>query len=250
MVFFAMGEGESRARVASGRGPDIEAAWKRGADAAALQAKRGDRPFERLRAEIAATVTAMSWGELKAKMAQTKRNYFNLGIAFDARFKHAILAQEMQGAAVLYSGEVEHALPNLANLRLYAKRRFGTEIDFPSDDAAPVWCFTTRAVYVDAAGAWPSTAEGQAAGFRRLDDWNARQVRAMIDSASDYLAEQVKPTGEFHYGCSPASTAPFPPTTPCATPAPPTRCSKPGSSPAAPRRRRPSTARWASSRSG
>jgi len=203
VVFFAMGEGESRARVASGRGPDIEAAWTRGADAAAVQAKRGDRPFERLRVEIVDTVTAMSWGELKAKLAQTKRNYFNLGIAFDAHFKHAMLAQEMQGAAVLYSGEVEHALPNLANLRLHAKRRFGTEIDFPSDDAAPVWCFTTRAVYVDAQGAWPITAEGQAAGFRRLDDWNARQVRALIDSASDYLAEQVKPTGEFHYGWFP-----------------------------------------------
>jgi hypothetical protein len=203
VVFFAMGEGESRARVVSGRGPDIEAAWTRGADAAAAQAKRGDRPFERLRAEIVDTVTAMSWGELKAKLAQTKRNYFNLGIAFDANFKHALLAQEMQGAAVLYSGEVEHALPNLANLRLHAKRRFGTEIDFPSDDASPVWCFTTRAVYVDAQGAWPITAEGQAAGFRRLDDWNARQVRSLIDSASDYLAEQVKPTGEFHYGWFP-----------------------------------------------
>jgi hypothetical protein len=52
-------------------------------------------------------------------------------------------------------------------------------------------------------GAWPITAEGQAAGYRRLDDWNARQVRQLIDSASDYLAEQVKPTGEFHYGWFP-----------------------------------------------
>ncbi|SFQ36524.1 CapA family protein [Variovorax sp. 770b2] len=203
VVFFAMGEGESRARVVAGRGPDIEAAWQRAADAATVQAKRGDRLPERLRAEIVDTVTAMSWGELKAKLAQTKRNYFNLGIAFDAGFKHALLAQEMQGAAVLYSGEVEHALPNPTNLRLHAKRRFGAEIDFPADDAAPVWCFTTRAVYVDAEGAWPITAEGQAAGYRRLDHWNARQVRQLIDSASDYLAEQVKPTGEFHYGWFP-----------------------------------------------
>jgi UDP-N-acetylmuramyl pentapeptide synthase len=203
VVFFAMGEGESRARVVAGRGPDIEAAWQRAADAATVQARRGDRPPERLRAEIVDMVTAMSWGELKAKLAQTKRNYFNLGIAFDAGFRHAMLAQEMQGAAVLYSGEVEHALPNPTNLRLHAKRRFGTEIDFPADDAAPVWCFTTRAVYVDAEGAWPITAEGQAAGYRRLDHWNARQVRQLIDSASDYLAEQVKPTGEFHYGWFP-----------------------------------------------
>jgi hypothetical protein len=30
VVFFAMGEGESRARVVAGRGPDIEAAWHAG----------------------------------------------------------------------------------------------------------------------------------------------------------------------------------------------------------------------------
>ncbi|MDQ0037992.1 UDP-N-acetylmuramoyl-tripeptide--D-alanyl-D-alanine ligase [Variovorax boronicumulans] len=203
VIFFALGDGASRATVIAARGPSIDIAWQQGAVALQARAKRATLPPKCLRVEIVDTVTALSWGELKAKLAQTKRNYFNLGIAFDAHFKHALLAQEMQGAAVLYSGEVEHALPNLANLRLYAKRRFGAEIDFPSDDTAPVWCFTTRAVYVDAAGAWPITAEGQAAGFRRLDDWNARQVRALIDSASDYLAEQVKPTGEFHYGWFP-----------------------------------------------
>ncbi len=50
VVFFALGEGESRARVASGRGPDIEAAWQQAADALAVQARRADRPPERLRA--------------------------------------------------------------------------------------------------------------------------------------------------------------------------------------------------------
>ncbi|MET3497602.1 CapA family protein [Variovorax boronicumulans] len=203
VVFLAMGEGESRARVVTGRGSGIDAAWRQAADALAVQAARADRPPERLRAELVDQVTPLTWGALKAKLAQTKRNYFNQGIAFDARFEHALLAQEMHGSAVLYSGEVEHAVPNLQNLRLHARRRFGAEIDFPADDDAPVWTFTTRAVYADAEGAWPLTAEGQAAGYRRLDDWNAPQVRRMIDAASGYLAEQVKPTGEFHYGWFP-----------------------------------------------
>ncbi|MDQ0041709.1 UDP-N-acetylmuramoyl-tripeptide--D-alanyl-D-alanine ligase [Variovorax boronicumulans] len=203
VIFFALGDGASRATVIAARGPSIDIAWQQGAVALQARAKRATLPPKCLRVEVVDKVEPLTWGALKARLAQTKRNYFNLSIAFDAHFKHAMLAQEMQGAAVLYSGEVEHALPNLANLRLHAKRRFGTEIDFPSDDAAPVWCFTTRAVYVDAQGAWPITAEGQAAGFRRLDDWNARQVRTLIDSASDYLAEQVKPTGEFHYGWFP-----------------------------------------------
>ena len=203
VVFFAIGEDGSRARVASGRGADVGAAWRAAAEAVATQARRGAQPPQRLRAEIVDKVVPMNWGELKARLARTKRNYFNEGIAFDARFEFALLAQEMHGSAVLYNGDVDHAEPNTGNLRLHTRRRFGRELDFPSDDAAPVWCFTTRAVYVDAKGAWPITAEGQAAGFRELNDWNAQQVHALIDDAGNYLAAQVKPTGEFHYGWFP-----------------------------------------------
>ncbi|MDP9602791.1 UNVERIFIED_ORG: UDP-N-acetylmuramyl pentapeptide synthase [Variovorax paradoxus] len=203
VVFFAIGDSGSRARVASGRGGDIEAAWRAAADAVTTQARRAAQPPQRLRAEVVDKVVPMSWGELKARLAQTKRNYFNEGIAFDARFEFALLAQEMHGSAILYNGDVDHAEPNAGNLRLHTKRRFGRELDFPADDAAPVWCFTTRAVYVDAKGAWPVTAEGQAAGFRELREWNAQQVHALIDDAGNYLAEQVKPTGEFHYGWFP-----------------------------------------------
>jgi len=206
VVFLAVGEDSSRARVASGRGADFDAAWR----AAAEQAKRTGQAAQRLRAEVVDKVEPMSWGALKAKLAQTKRNYFNEGIAFDARFEVALLAQEMLGSAILYNGDVEHAEPNTGNLRLHCKRRFGREIDFPSNDAAPVWCFTTRAVYVDAEGAWPLAAEGQAAGFRELREWNAPQVHALIDAAGNYLAEQVKPTGEFHYGWFPCFDRPIP----------------------------------------
>jgi UDP-N-acetylmuramyl pentapeptide synthase/poly-gamma-glutamate capsule biosynthesis protein CapA/YwtB (metallophosphatase superfamily) len=203
VVLIALGEDGSRARVVSGNGADIEAAWHAAASAADSQARRAARPPQRLRAELVDRVTPMTWGALKAKLAQSRRNYFNLGIALDARFEVALLAQEMHGSAVLYNGEVDHAEPNAGNMRLHSKRRFGREIDFPADDDAPVWCFTTRAVYADAHGAWPVAAEGPSAGFRALHDWNARQVHAMVDHAATYLAEQVKPTGEFHYGWFP-----------------------------------------------
>ncbi|UVH56337.1 CapA family protein [Variovorax paradoxus] len=199
VVFLATGEDDSRARVVSGRGADIDAAWR----AATEKARRTGQTPLHLRAEVVDKVTPMSWAALKAKLAKTKRNYFNEGIAFDARFEFALLAQEMHGSAILYNGDVEHAEPNTGNLRLHCKRRFGREIDFPADDAAPVWCFTTRAVYVDAKGAWPITAEGQAAGFRELREWNAQQIHALVDNAGNYLAEQVQPTGEFHYGWFP-----------------------------------------------
>ncbi|MFM9922209.1 CapA family protein [Variovorax sp. H27-G14] len=212
-VLLALGASDSRARVVVGHGSDMASAWRRAADAAAVQAKRAPSPPQRLRAELVDRVTALTWGELKARLAGTKRNYFNEGIALDAGFEVALLAQEMHGSAILYNGDVDHAEPNTGNLRLHCQRRFGRDIDFPTDDAAPVWCFTTRAVYVDtvdAKGAWPITAEGQAAGFRELSDWHAPQVHALVDDASAYLAEQVKPNGEFHYGWFPCFDRPIP----------------------------------------
>ena len=203
VVFLAIGEGGSRARVVSGRGADAAQAWEEAAEALADAAQRGERPPQRLRAELVEHVLPMHWGEFKELLAKTRRNYFQQGVSFDSRFEFALLAPEANGSAVFYDGSVDHCLPNPGNLRLHTRRRFGKELDFPDDDAAPVWCFTTRAVYVDAGGAWPIVPEGQEANLRRLDDWNAARVRGMVEDASRYLAAQVKPTGEFHYGWFP-----------------------------------------------
>ncbi|MEZ2295706.1 CapA family protein [Variovorax sp. RCC_210] len=209
VVLLALGEDGSRARVVSGRGADVSIAWRNAAEAAAALVKRASLWPQRLRAELVDQVVPLTWGALKGQLADCRRNYFNLGIALDATFEVALLAQEMHGGAILYNGDIDHAEPNTGNLRLHSKRRFGREIDFPKDDATPVWTFTTRAVYVegvDARRAWPITAEGQAAGYRELHelrDWHAPQIHALVDHASAYLAAQVQANGEFHYGWFP-----------------------------------------------
>ncbi|WP_234194354.1 CapA family protein [Pseudacidovorax sp. NFM-22] len=203
VAFIAVGEDQSRAQVVMGRGSDVDKAWAMVCGAMETLALPAGRPPQRLRAEFVDRVTLLTWGALKVRLSATKRNYFNEGIAFDARFEFALLAQEIQGSAILYDHESDHAVPNSQHLRLHAQRRFGRELDFPSDDAAPVWCFTTRGVYVDEQGAWPLTAEGPAAGLRKLDNWNAHQVRDMIERGARYLAGQVLHTGEFRYGWLP-----------------------------------------------
>ena len=203
VVFVALGDDASRARVVVGRAGSAEEAWQRARDAALALAGRIGLQASRVRVELVEHAEATAWGELKARLLRTKRNYFNQGVSFDEAFDAALLAQEINGSAIFYNGTAEHAEPNAGNLRLHAKRRFGVEMDFPSDDEAPVWCFSTRGAYADANGTWPLTATGQAAGYRRLDDWGPGQVRAMVDTASAYLAAQVKPTGEFHYGWFP-----------------------------------------------
>lgn len=210
VAFVALGDGASRARVTTGRGATAEEAWHQAGDAAlALVRRIGLEPC-RMRVEIVDEVETMTWGALKERLSRTKRNYFNRGVSFDAKFEVALLAPEINGSAIFYNGTVEHAEPNPGNLRLHGQRRFGRDIDFPSDDDAPVWCFTTRGAYVDAEGAWPLTAKGQAACYRTLPEWNADQARRLVDTASDYLAAQVKPSGEFYYGWFPCFDRPIP----------------------------------------
>ncbi len=210
VMFVALGDGASRARVAVGRGGTPEEAWQKASDAAlALTQRIGLQPH-RIRVEIVDEVEPMTWGALKERLSRTKRNYFNRGVSFDVKFEVALLAPEINGSAIFYNGTVEHAEPNAGNLRLHGQRRFGTDIDFPAHDDAPVWCFTTRGAYVDGEGAWPITAKGQAAGYRTLPEWGAAQVRQLVDTASDYLAAQVKPSGEFYYGWFPCFDRPIP----------------------------------------
>lgn len=210
VAFVALGDGASRARVTAGRGATAEEAWRQAGDAALALVRRIGLEACRMRVEIVDEVEPMTWGALKERLSRTKRNYFNRGVSFDAKFEVALLAPEINGSAIFYNGTVEHAEPNPGNLRLHGQRRFARDIDFPSDDDAPVWCFTTRGAYVDAEGAWPLTAKGQAAGYRTLPEWNAGQVRRLVDTASDYLAAQVKPSGEFYYGWFPCFDRPIP----------------------------------------
>ena len=203
VVFLAWSDGRRRARVAIARGPDLAAAWE---DARLQLAGWGDPSVpavQCLRVEVLASVHAVRWGDLRTRFARTRRNYVQLGIAFDPRFETALLAQELNGNAILYDGKVDAAHPNAVNLAAYTRQRFAQPLTFPADDDRTVWCFRTHAVFADAAGAVDIAADGAGAGHRLLPDWNAATVRGLIERGSDYLAAQVKPDGLFDYGWFP-----------------------------------------------
>src|SRR5688572_21383832 len=127
VAFVALGDGASRARVTAGRGATAEEAWQQAGDAAlALVRRIGLEPC-RMRVEIVDEVETMTWGALKERLSRTKRNYFNRGVSFDAKFEVALLAPEINGSAIFYNGTVEHAEPNPGNLRLHGQRRFARD---------------------------------------------------------------------------------------------------------------------------
>ncbi|WP_407354429.1 CapA family protein [Luteimonas sp. R10] len=210
VLFFAASTGGERAHVSVGRGTDFDSAWKAGVAAfERLWRRKGKTPVW-LRVEAAHAVRRMRWAELEKRLAATKRNYWRFGISFDAGLSLALLPMECGANALLYDSAHRVAAPNGRNLAVYARRRFGRELQWPTDPAEPMWVFETRAVFSDGEGAHPIEHEGRNRGYRRVPDWGAGRVHDIVRRSTAFLARQVKPHGEYHYGWFPCFDRPIP----------------------------------------
>ncbi|MGO3127720.1 MAG: Mur ligase family protein [Luteimonas sp.] len=210
VLLFSVGAAEQRAHVEIAVGKDFTEAWNAGVvRLQALARKQRSTPVW-LRVDAVDQVEALSWAEFKARLAATKRNYFRFGISLGADFGEAILEQELAANAVLYHGDHREAVPNPTNLENYAKRRFGHGMAWPSDDGQSVWCFVTRAVFAERDATHLIESRGRNAGYRVIRNWDADKVLEIVRASSSYLARQVKPGGEYHYGWFPCFDRPIP----------------------------------------
>jgi len=211
VLFMSVCNGKERAHVVTIRGKNFEQAWVRGAQLlnAWLRKQKGAAPIW-LRVDVVHTVHAMSWQELKQGLSTTKRNYFRHGIAFKPDFSVAILEPEIGAHAVLYDGALEEATPNAANLKLYGKYRYGQELEWPTQAQQPIWVFDTRAVFTDGKQLHAIEHQGRGKGHRVMPNWDASQVHDIVATSTAYLARQVKPTGQYHYGWFPCFDRPIP----------------------------------------
>lgn len=205
VLFGSVSDGNSRARVVSGTGESLGAAWD------AVQAKLLDVIAKRtleprwLRVDWVTAAEAVTWKRLKRRLEVTKRNYFRLGLALDPGFRHAFLEQEINANAMLYGGNtVVNAVLNEGNFTLYAKTKFpgiGT-VDF--DPAAVVHVFSAAGAFSDEMGGVVElNPTGPDGSRRRIDALGVTDVDYLIRRSSDYLAAQVQPDGRFIYGYHP-----------------------------------------------
>lgn len=204
VLFFSVCDGSRRASILHVRANSFEQAWNDGR-ARCLEAAAALSGAGRwLRVDMVDAVEATAWGALRARLAQTKRNYFRYGIALDGALEFAFLEGELNAHAMLYPrGDVPNAVVNEGNFLLHAKTRYGIEsVDF--GDGKPVWLFTTRGWFADASGVFPLIdGSGVAAGRRELTRFDGETVRSMIEGSAGHLARQVDAQGRFFYGTFP-----------------------------------------------
>ncbi len=204
VLFFSVCDGLRRARIFQVQAATLAQAWGLGRSRLLDVAANLQGQDRWLRVDRVQSVRAMTWGALRACLAQTKRNYFRWGIALDEALELAFLEAELNAHAMLYPrGDVPHAVVNEGNFLLHAKTRYGIEaVDWA--DERSVWIFSTQGWFADATGVYPLIAEGGAAeGRRALVRFDADVVQSLIDGGGDYLARQVDAKGRFAYGTFP-----------------------------------------------
>lgn len=205
VLFAAVCDADQRADVVHATGATFDAAWELLERKLAAAMSASNRTGRWLRIDWVRGVGLSTWGMLRQRLVDTKRNYFRRGLALDFAFDRAFLEQEINGNAMLYGGNaIVHAVVNEKNIALYAEARFpGREaLDFA--DAADVHVFTTDALFVDETGELVEIVpEGLNAGRRRIDALTDPQLQTLIKTSSRYLALQLGSDGRFVYGYHP-----------------------------------------------
>ncbi|MBT9554245.1 MAG: Mur ligase [Hydrogenophaga sp.] len=211
VLFLSVSDGSERALTVSGRGADVSAAWQ-DAWAKWRQRQGGDAAVPRwVRADRVVQVHAGTWGQVRRLLAGTKTNYFALGIAWDEALTQACLPEELWAHACLYSGDINACVPNDVNLRAFSRARWGRETGWPQDDAAPLWLFQTKGVFVEGDGpVLTLDNEGVMDRIRRIGQPDAAMVAEAVQHSADFLARQVTPSGRWVYGWYPCFDRPVP----------------------------------------
>ncbi|XHB98368.1 Mur ligase family protein [Nitratireductor sp. ac15] len=205
VLFFSVSDGEARARVVNAAGDTLEAAWQNGLSQL-RQVMRENRLEGRwLRVDWVDRAEVSTWKNLRESLARTKRNYFRCGVALDASFDRAFLEQELNANAMLYGGNrVAHAVLNEKNFARYAGSKYpgGPAVEF--NEEQPVFIFSTKGVFRDVdGGLYPLNELGPDTGRRHIEVLDGPLVEHLVQSASGYLARQVKDDGAFAYGFHP-----------------------------------------------
>lgn len=208
ILFFSVCDSTKRAKILRAKGTAFDEAWEHGrAQCMALPMADSGAACEGplwLRIDVPWRTWCLTWGELKQRLASTKRNYFRYGISLDECFDQAFLEMEVNAHAMFYPrGEAPYAVLNEGNFLLHAKARYGLEgICF--DDRQPVWIFEVRSWFTDGRSSYPLIGGvGVDAGRRELTSWNGSAVLDVVAGGADHLARQVGDDGRFVYGFFP-----------------------------------------------
>ena len=154
-----------------------------------------------LKLEVIQESNPVPWGQAKEVFAKTKRNYFNLGIAFHEDLHDAIPNGDICGWALLYSSESSHATPRNDNLSKYLNYRGFDPREWPDDPGETVYFFSTKGFVITNNTIHTINNHAPYAGYRTIHEWPfSDELETVIHQSTAYLSNQVNEDGLFFYG--------------------------------------------------
>lgn len=200
VVFFSVTDGNSRAKVIHGTGETLQSAWNKAVqNTDKWLSKNTVNPYW-VKVDIVSESTTVTKAELKEKLLDAPTQSFFEGLAFDSRFKFALLESELNAGKVY---DYENGAVNYPNLNNYL-----SEVGVKERDDLPekYISFKTASWFMDEDGQIIELKSDDLNSMRRdLGDISGESFAQKIITSAKYLSGQVKEDGSFVYGYYPRS---------------------------------------------
>lgn len=196
-VFFSVSDGEKRARVFTGTGETVDAAWDAACEKAEAAARKGLQPLW-VTADVVYYSETVPAPALGSSLKGTREGFFRRGAALDPAFDAAFLEAELNSAGVY---DYEEGVLSLENLNRYLedtgrKKRSSLPEEYTLFQSAGWFCDGENTVY-------PLVTNDLGHGRRQVEVLDGEYARDLILQASGFLKDQVREDGSFVYRMDP-----------------------------------------------
>lgn len=197
-VFLSVCDGASRAKVYTGTGETLEAAWDSAVARAEKALRRSGLEPRWLKADVVYISDTVSAEELERGTSSSRNGFFRYGAAFDEKFETALLEAELNGGGIY---DYEDGGVRLEALNRYLKEAGRKTLSALPERYRLFWCVGWLCDGENEVHGL--TASGLDYGRRKAEPLDGAYARELILNSSAFLADQVREDGSFVYGMDP-----------------------------------------------
>ena len=198
VVFLSVCDGSTRAKVYHNSGKTLSEAWDHAVQLATKDMDADSTVPQWLRADVVCNSRVVSKETIKNEIGNVIAGFDFYGIALDPKFKTALCEGELNGRGI-YDYKSDSIDMGRLNEWLAEQKKEALQ-ELPED----MTVFESRGWFCDENNkVYPLYYKGADSSRRQVSGIDADYARNMIDTASSFLAEQVKPDGQFIYGIYP-----------------------------------------------